>query len=265
MTLVGNTMFWEKLNRTGERVQNLAWALSIDDGLLVRRRGLSAKTVARLRGMATRHIGTPELVVDVGAHRGGFLRIAAAAFPRVASHSFEPLPEAYAELVACAAKLSSPSATRCCHNMAVGDEVGEVAMTVAEFEPASSVFSSSALLWHDFPQTERVARQTKVDVTTLDLWASQFEVKAEAMVVKADVQGSEAAVIRGAERLLRERRVLLIAEVSLRPLYEGAPTAGDVMRLAEEFGYFPVDILESLRGPASGDLVQADIVFAAVN
>ncbi len=114
---------------------------------------------------------------------------------------------------------------------------------------------SSFLRSTDFPGAPRV-----VPLRTLDSFIDTSSLRAPALL-KADVQGYELEVLRGATRCLELCEVLLI-EVSFRRLYEHSPLAHDIVGHLGAKGFRVYDICSFVQRPADNELVQCDIAFA---
>lgn len=83
------------------------------------------------------------------------------------------------------------------------------------------------------------------------------------MLVKLDVQGMEAAVVRGSPRLFDMARVVL-AEVSVIPLYEGQCTFADLYTLLGQHGFDYRGVVEQFH-LSDGTPVYFDALFTKKN
>jgi FkbM family methyltransferase len=112
------------------------------------------------------------------------------------------------------------------------------------------------------PEKESTAaEQTTLPMTTLDRLTegTRFE---DPGFLKLDVQGYELEVLRGAESLLSRGNVeVLLMEVSLIEINEGAPLAADVLSFMDERGYQLYDICSFFRRPLDDALWQIDSIF----
>ena len=82
------------------------------------------------------------------------------------------------------------------------------------------------------------AGDVAVPVLTLDGLESKGELEGEVLLLKSDTQGFEMHVLRGASRLLSQRRVhLLMVEMSSYLLKRAGDSALGLMRLLDEMGY----------------------------
>lgn len=182
-----------------------------------------------------------DVVLDVGANEGqfrDFLRLQVGYAGRIIS--FEPIPECVAAM----------------QRRAHGDsrwDIRSVALgSVAERRPfnvmESTVFSSMLPPAPDAPerfhQANRPHRQIEVEVQTLQsIIGSLRDSGSQSIYLKLDTQGFDAEVIRGAGCELQHVTALQI-ELSLTPLYEGAPpwhtVVPELVRLGFEVsGFFP--------------------------
>jgi len=98
-----------------------------------------------------------------------------------------------------------------------------------------------------------------VDVGTVDLlYAAQGS--PTPVLLKADVQGYELEVLRGASRCL-ESAEMLILEVSFRKIYKDSALAHEIIAYVGGRGFRIYDVCSYLQRPADRELVQSDIVF----
>jgi hypothetical protein len=80
------------------------------------------------------------------------------------------------------------------------------------------------------------------------------------ILLKVDTQGYEMEVLKGAGGLLG-RTVALQLELSLVPLYEGAPTIAQMISFAADNGFELFNLIPGFRDKRSGRLLQADGFF----
>ncbi len=77
----------------------------------------------------------------------------------------------------------------------------------------------------------------EVTALTLDVFADVHALD-RVDILKMDIQGGELSALRGASRLLKERRIGLIAtEVEFFHLYKGQPLFWDIGAFLQSFGY----------------------------
>jgi FkbM family methyltransferase len=196
-----------------------------------------------------------DAVLDVGANDGPFAAGLRDAGYRGRIVSFEPQSAAYARLAERAA--SDPLWE--VRNVAVGATDGEAVLHIAANSSSSSLLEMAAQHLTSAPQSRHVADET-VAVTRLDTLTDDLFRPAERGYLKVDVQGGELDVLRGAGSLL-ERLCAVEAELSLVPLYEGAPLFPDVVDHLESRGFFLLWLEPVFSDPVTGRLLQMDGVF----
>jgi FkbM family methyltransferase len=146
--------------------------------------------------------------------------------------SFEPLPEAHAELTRRAA---ADPAWQVAPRMAIGERDGEVEIEVSAESDMSSILPQSALLRRISP-TSAVIRRERVPVARLDEIAPAWLPRDDEVVLKIDVQGYEPQVLEGAGALLRTLRGIQL-EMSMVPCYEGERGFRETIDYLEAAGF----------------------------
>ena len=129
------------------------------------------------------------IVLDVGANVGKYSRSVRSIAPQVNLHSFEPSPQAFAELQAA----MSGDDVRC-----VRAAVGSVEGTATLFDHAGAAGSGHATLQGDVIERIHggVAKATQVPVIRLDRYIREERIES-VFWLKIDVEGREADVLRG--------------------------------------------------------------------
>jgi FkbM family methyltransferase len=171
------------------------------------------------------HLRPGEVALDIGANLGLVsLHMARAVGPRGRVHAFEPNPRMQAYLAATLA--ASPALPVRLHPVALGPEEGALDLHVPPGNAGAASLVSAAPL----PQGERV----RVPVRPLDVLAEEEGIDRVA-VIKMDVEGFEAQVLRGAGWLIARTRprAIVIEENGLRP---GGPEP-EAFALLRALGY----------------------------
>jgi FkbM family methyltransferase len=182
---------------------------------------------------ALRHFAI-DAVLDVGANRGQYgtlLREQGWPGPIL---SFEPLPEAHAELVARAA---ADRAWTVAPRQALGAEDGAACLEVSAESDMSSLLPQGPLLRRISPSSA-VRAQITVPVRRLDGAAEIRDAPWRRMLLKIDVQGAESSVLEGASGLW-PRLAGLQVELPLVPLYEGERPWRATLDTLEARGFAP--------------------------
>jgi FkbM family methyltransferase len=197
-----------------------------------------------------------DLVIDVGANLGQYgMDLRAAEYAgRIAS--VEPSAEQFTRLAARAA--ADPWWE--VHRMALGAQPGEVTLNVADNQgSASSVLPSRGLEFGTTAQMRYVGTEV-VQMETLEDVGPRIAGDARRILLKADVQGLELDVIRGAGEFL-SRVVAMELELSLLALYEGQPEWRAVVGTLEELGFTLFALDPGYSDFDSGRLVEMDGLF----
>jgi FkbM family methyltransferase len=167
------------------------------------------------------------VVFDVGANSGQTIRELRRRFDEPVIHAFEPSPTAFAELQANCGRLPRV----CLNNVGLGRTSG-----VREFHELASTPMSSFL--RPGKDVRNPAAQTfPAQLTTVDEYCQRHGI-ATIDILKTDTQGYDLEVLRGATRMLDERRVRLVyAEIILGDLYEGLPRLDEILSFLLDRGF----------------------------
>lgn len=247
---------WDRnLNRLGVRFQSLGRALEQPGRL--RRKLTGVHLDEDVMGFAARpYVRAAEvgMVLDVGANEGQFARTALQAFPAAQIVCFEPLPAAQAALRALAA--ANPGRMQV-EPFALGDSDGHVDFNVTAFSPSSSILPVEP----DGAVPIDVAETTRVPIRRLSDWASGRALAPDT-IIKLDVQGYEANVLRGGIDILKQIRIV-IAETTFTPLYKGQTSLGELCAILEPLGFRYREAFGIVRDNESGAPLWQDSVFVA--
>ncbi|ORB51170.1 hypothetical protein BST42_17215 [Mycolicibacterium rhodesiae] len=191
----------------------------------------------RDRGLA------PTTVLDVGANRGDWTKLARDIFPAATYVMLEPQLEMAPYLDA----VGEPW-----HGVAAGSENGTLELTIWPDLVGSSFLKPDGA---DYP-----TRPVKI-VTINHLIARENYAIPE--LVKLDIQGFELEALRGATQLFGVTEAFIV-EVSLFS-FGGHPILREVVEFMGERGYETYDIAGALRRPSDGALGNLDLCFARVD
>jgi len=205
---------------------------------------------------AMRHLpgGVPRTVLDIGANSGQFARRVRAALPAATLHSFEPLPGPFAQLQHWAADERNVF----CHNIALGDVSGKIAIHTGDYTASSSLLAPASRLVDSLPQVVP-DRTQEISVMCLDDWARTTEL-ATPLFIKMDVQGFEKGVIHGGLETMAGAAAIL-TELSFVRLYEQQPLIGEMIALLGELDFLLVDVYDVVPDPVVGLGFQCDGLF----
>ena len=200
-----------------------------------------------------------DLVLDVGANIGQFSRELRVSGYNGKMVSFEPLLDAH--------KLLSENAIKdknwiVAPRMAIGENVGEMTINVSENSYSSSLLPMLRVHFKAAPDSHYIGSE-KINVTTLDLAASQYLEDKNHIYLKIDTQGFEDKIIKGGGETLSKTEIVQI-ELSLVPLYEGQLLFLDIISILSEIGFELCGIIPVFIDNETGNLLQFDGVFKKI-
>ena len=170
---------------------------------------------------ALRHTDGRRMAIDVGAHVGSWTIPLSRAFEM--THAFEPILQNWAALVVNMGRGRSEHAT--CWLAAVGERAGNCLPTYKVNASMSSDVNPK--------------RRGIIPVMTLDMLTGPVD------LVKIDAEGSEPAVLLGAQELLRAWSPTLVLEWKPKRLNEWQPDGEAVAQaVLDRLGYEVVEELE---------------------
>jgi FkbM family methyltransferase len=193
-------------------------------------------------------------VLDVGANIGQFgIDIRRYGF-KGQIVSYEPVQETFSSLTQTKAKYPPWDAIQ----LGLGAvESTEVINVSANSGLSSSLLPMNSVHVENFPNSATISTED-IDVSTIDLQLIKLGISPESVLLKLDVQGFEANVLRGAACSLSRIPVCFL-EVSILPLYEGELTILPILNLLQESGHEVIDIFRGIKAK-DGQLLQLDIL-----
>ena len=195
-----------------------------------------------------------DVVLDVGAARGGYAEELRQFGYTGRIVSFEPMAAAFADLRAAAA--DDPRWTTV--HSALGSAPGVETINVASNSDSSSLLPMAEEHRSAAPHVDYVGSE-QVFVARLDDVADEHLRGASAPFLKIDTQGFEREVLTGGAQTL-DRCVGLQLELSFVPMYAGGMLADEAISFAYDHGFRMVTFAQGFTSPA-GAMLQADGVF----
>lgn len=141
------------------------------------------------------------VVFDVGANIGSSAKEYSIAFNQPTIYSFEPFSYVYDNLVKNTAEL--PNVKN--FNFAFGEKVDSIEVPYLSDIKASQINSLTPQVYNTFKETKKQI----VEVNTVDEFARHNDIKSIDFL-KIDTEGYELNVLKGAEQMLREKKVKFI-------------------------------------------------------
>lgn len=220
-------------------------------GLHIRLKRFTASASEPLRtAMLLKHHNI-NLVFDVGANTGQFAESLYDFGYQGRVVSFEPVMEAYTELLQRSkAHANWQVAGRC----AIGNNDGEIEINICDDTVFSSVLPIKDSYVSHNPKSRIVAKD-KIPVHRLDTIASRFLEGDERILLKIDTQGYEKEVLEGAMELIKTVLGVKI-EIPLYPIYENT-----------QFTFYPIVDMMKNNGfePYSFHIEGVDLNTGRVN
>lgn len=226
------------------------------EAIALKRKGINYEHYRELNRRWIVDLGI-KTILDIGANKGQFARLAREVFKDAAIFSFEPLPDCFAEL-----RAALPGDTNFFpFENAIGSKDDTLEFFRSFHTPSSSFLKMEELHKEAFPESAdgQSSEPIKVQVKTLDSALGERTL-AKNILVKIDVQGYELEAIAGAERVLAEAKVVIL-EMSFQKLYENQPLFHDVYQRMYNLGFRFRGSLAQMLHPVTDDIVQTDAIF----
>lgn len=199
------------------------------------------------------HLGfSPKTILDIGAYRGDWARMAKAVFPKSKIFMIEANSD-HREIL---------------ENLtfAQGFEIallGDMEKKVVDFYLANpGAIPTGDSVFKEQTNFFRNAKVRKLPMTTLDLLVKKRNLK-NIDFIKIDTQGSEQNILKGGKKTLFKAEFVLLETQNIE-YNKGAPFIEDVIYDMKRYGFRLYDILELYYLP-SGELMQLDLLFARKN
>jgi FkbM family methyltransferase len=193
-------------------------------------------------------------VVDAGAHHGAYARVFSYSMPNASVYCFEPVPETFAAL--------SQNIRDCprikAFELALGSTTKKFTMNVSSLDVASSLLPMNDTHKEMWPES-RGGRQIEVKVKTLDDFDHEHNLEGD-IFIKADVQGFELDLLRGASNVLKKTKLIRL-ELSYVELYQGAPKFSEVCSFLEATGFRFHSLANDVTTTKDQLPLQGDFVF----
>ena len=215
----------------------------------------SPENFVQIRRIKTIRDGKIDVVVDVGASEGYYVRELRDSGYRGRAVSFEPLLESFSALM----KNAVGDDRWICINAALGQFDGESEIFVSGHKTSSSLLPMTNVHLAAMPSSATVQKQ-KVKLYALDSFLGDIIHLSERIFLKLDVQGYETLVLAGATQTLNQVYAIEL-ELSLKPLYQGAPDLHEMMNFLEALCFAPVSFNHVFSDPISDHLLQMDGIF----
>ena len=196
------------------------------------------------------------VIFDLGGHRGESIGHYRSVFPRSQIYSFEPSPDALAELK----KRFRGDASTQIVAKAIADQPGRRTLHLYEIDQTNSLLPAITASGRYLPGREELKGYVEVDATSIDLFMEEQGLQA-IHILKMDIQGAELSALQGAQKALTGSGLPIIyTEIMFVPHYENQPLFKDIWNFLACRGYTVFDLYYPQRA-ANGQLKYADALF----
>lgn len=180
-----------------------------------------------------------EVIIDVGANRGGTALRYLEFSENVEIHCFEPTP-AHLEILR-GRFVESPRVH--VHEYGLGSKPSTMLMHINRMQDTNSLLESTRIGATSDKSCETVDK-VEVEIRTLDDECRRLGLDSIDLL-KLDVQGYELEVLRGASGLLNRRKIRLVyTETYFKPQYHNQPLFWEIGSYLSGFGFSLVDFYD---------------------
>jgi FkbM family methyltransferase len=193
----------------------------------------------------------PHTIFDVGSNRGTITAKYLSMYNDANIFAFDPIEHFSKEYLKFGSKVKF-------HNLAFSDVKGMFEFNINQSVDTSSLLSSTKIGANSDDKCSTV-NQIKISTTTIDAFCEENNLK-NIDILKLDVQGSELAILKGAEKLLNTKRIKLIyTEAYFKQQYLSQPLFYEIGGYLKEQGYYLADIFNPYYN--GRELLWCDAIF----
>jgi FkbM family methyltransferase len=201
-------------------------------------------------------VGNKKITIfDVGAHDGRTIDLYKKHFPKSNIFSFEPTPKTFEVLV----RKSSKHENVKIFNEALTDYIGTTDFHLNHSSLTNSILKSSDIKYN-LSNVYETKEKITVKANTIDNFCLENKVD-KIDLLKIDVQGADLQVLKGAENMLKNKKIeLIFIEVEFVQVYQNQPLFHDVSLFLNEFEY-RLFSLYNLSINTEGQMIYGDAIF----
>jgi FkbM family methyltransferase len=193
-------------------------------------------------------------IYDVGANRGVMIKSFLSTFPNASIHAFEPYKSFCDDLT----QKYVLNKNIVINNLGISEHESELVFNINKSVDTSSFLTSQKTGLNCDAQVETVS-QIKVPVTTIDKY-SAYQLHERINILKLDIQGSELNALKGAENLLKNKRIdMIFCETYFVQQYAEQPLFLEIASYLLQYDYILQDIYHPIYG--NGKLAWCDSMF----
>lgn len=193
----------------------------------------------------------PKIIFDVGSNRGLITEKYHKLYDSANIYAFEPIEQFAKEYLKFGPKIKF-------NNLAFSDIKGVSDFHINKSVDTSSLLESTKIGANSDAQCITL-NKIKVSTTTIDEFCKKHKID-EIDILKLDVQGSELAILKGSEKLLKSKRVKLIySETYFKEQYHSQPLFYEIGNYLKDYGYYIADIFNPYYN--NRQLLWCDTIF----
>lgn len=194
-----------------------------------------------------------DVLIDIGASVGKFSQPFLGKVDLI--YCFEPIPNSFAQLKHSLGGYDYVEL----HNVAIGDDIGEVEFNLSSHHTSSSVLKMANTHKEAFPHSAK-EEILKVKIEKLDNLIDLEKLKGKKVLTKIDVQGYEYFVLQGGSQVIASSNVV-ICEASFVELYQGQKLFDTIYKQFVQLGFEYKGNLSQIYNPKTGRVLQANCIF----
>lgn len=195
-----------------------------------------------------------DTVLDIGGNIGQFSKTMRYLLPNAQIYAFEPLNDCFLKIETLMVGDTNFKA----FNIGLGEKEDVLVMQKSSYAPSSSFLKMTDKHKIAFPNTA-INNDIKVKVKRLDEVVRDLKI-GNSMLIKVDVQGYEAMVLKGGLETFAKAKVLIM-ELSFQELYEKQPLFDDIYRELIKQGFKFMGTTAQMPDPNDGQFMDADCIF----
>lgn len=196
------------------------------------------------------------VIFDIGAYDGRSAIEYLKEFPKSKIYSFEPTKKSFEKLN----KNFGIHSNITIFNTAFSNFKGETDFHINSSGLTNSLLKLSNTRINNEVYNLKEETIEKVAVTTLDSFTAEMNID-NINILKIDVQGAELSVLKGAENLLKNKKIdALFVEVEFLKLYADQPLFHDISSFLYQYDYHLYS-LYNLTSSKQGQMVYGDALF----
>lgn len=204
-----------------------------------------------------------DLILDVGANIGQYVKFIRQSGYEKNIISFEPLKVEYQKLI----EKNSKDTQWTGYNIAFGDEDGNHIINRSENSVSSSLLEPIKDFTID--KFEGIGIQTvakeEIKVSKLDtFFQDNPELLVRNIFLKMDVQGFEMEILNGGLNTLHQFKAIQI-ELNFNPVYHGSHNYESIVSFLKERNFKLIYLIPGFANPKTGELIESDGIFVKVD